>query len=198
MVDELDNLTDNYYTQAVDEAGNWFYYKLAKAQAYRTGEYYDYALTVLGDISSENETINDVKAYWECVCELEERYILEQISVEQYHEDMQACVKNAPALRRAAPGPGIRVPNPNEWQLPYSRLYPNPSSGSSTIWFSANERGYTYQVSNLNGQRMFQAEVPAGLSTVELQAGNLGPGIYLIQITDGVHPPQLLKWVLME
>lgn len=198
LVDELDNLTDNYYTQAVDEAGNWFYYKLAKAQAYRTGEYYDYALAVLGDISSENETINDVKAYWECVCELEESYILEQISVEQYHEDMQACVKNAPALRRAAPGPGIRVPNPNEWQLPYSRLYPNPSSGSSTIWFSANERGYIYQVSNLNGQRMFQAEVPAGLSTVELQAGNLGPGIYLIQITDGVHPPQLLKWVLME
>ena len=196
IVAELDNIINNYYTQSQEQTDKWFYYTLAKAQAYRTGEYYDYALDVLATMSTEDDTQNGIKEYWECVCIAEKDYILEEINVDQYFEAISNCITSSPQLRRGVRGAG--VPIPREGEIAYAKLYPNPSNGIATLWFSDNKHGYSYNVSNLNGQVILTGTVNPGEEWIQLGPEKLKQGVYFIQLNDGVNSPQLLKWVIID
>jgi|GEM_PF-2401953 len=193
--DELDNQL-YYYNQDYDEE-RWFYNKLAKAQAYRSGEHYDYALEQLAGISTEDGKLEGIRDYWSCICEAEADFILEITDATQYMEALDECVLNAPELRRRSPGPGIAVELLGQHlsQINYT-LYPNPNNGLLTVSSNVTLSGMSYRVTDMQGTIHLSGGISTENSKTTLDASMLSNGVYFLQIINNSTPPQTLKFVI--
>lgn len=195
--DELDNQI-YYYDQSYDEE-RWFYNKLAKAQAYRSGEHYDYALEQLAGITTEDEKFQGIRDYWSCICEAEADFILEITDATQYLEALDECVLNAPELRRRSPGPGIAVEllvQPTS-QINYT-LYPNPSNGLLTVSSNISLKGTSYRLSDMQGTVHLSGSISLEGGTNTFDASMLSNGIYFLQLYNSSNPPHTLKFTLVK
>lgn len=194
---ELDNQL-YYYDQSYDEV-RWFYNKLAKAQAYRSGEHYDYALTQLSEIATEDEKLEGIRDYWSCICEAEADFILEVTDATQYLEALDACILNAPEMRRGRPGPGIAVEllNKPSVQINYT-LYPNPSNGLLTVSSTVSLNGTSYRISDMQGTVHLSGSFFSESGTLTLDVSMLSNGIYFLQLYNSTNPPNTLKFTLIK
>ncbi|MFN7014114.1 MAG: T9SS type A sorting domain-containing protein, partial [Bacteroidia bacterium] len=195
--EELDNQL-YYYNQDYDEE-RWFYNKLAKAQAYRSGEHYDYALEQLAGISTEDGKLEGIRDYWSCICEAEADFILEITDATQYLEALDECVLNAPELRRRSPGPGIPVEligQPSN-QINYT-LYPNPSNGLLTVSSNISLKGTSYRLSDMQGTVHLSGSISLEGGTNTFDASMLSNGIYFLQLYNSSNPPHTLKFTLVK
>ena len=192
---ELDNQL-YYYDQNYDEK-RWFYNKLAKAQAYRSGEHYDYALEQLAGISTENGKLAGIRDYWSCICEAEALFILEITDVTQYLEALDECVLNSPELRRRSPGLGIAVElfGQPTGQINYN-LYPNPGKGMLTLTSNVSLNGITYRISDMQGTTQLSGRISSVNSNATLDVSSLSDGIYFLQLINDLSPPQAIKFVI--
>ncbi|MBL0309310.1 MAG: T9SS type A sorting domain-containing protein [Bacteroidetes bacterium] len=76
------------------------------------------------------------------------------------------------------------------------QIYPNPAREQFTLDGYMSAAG-TVEVFNLNGQQIFEANLPAGLLNKQIQSKHWGNGVFLVRIQDSKHQSLMEKKIVV-
>lgn len=199
IIDETDYRIEHEVPLAAEPGDLEFYYNLSKAHAYRMGEHYDEALSILNDESLWHSTREiEQAAYWSCVCEAEKDLILEELSPDDFSYALEAC-RNHISQKKSRSIPdfgGIDVRHLLAKQAWSAEILPNPSNGFSELHFSSPTTGRgDYEIMATSGTRVASGSIPEGVNSIPLKL-TLPAGLYTLRITMSDHDTRSLKWVV--
>ena len=166
-----------------------FRLNLDMSHVYRLAEYYDHAIGHLQTSSGwamhmqQQQNAN----YWQCVCEAERAFLLEQISQEDFSIEQQHC-RNLWLAKRGNDFRPRTGQNIGEGMVSGSkaRIFPNPATDYITIQWLGVGQDISCQLLDINGRVLANH---AGIGTTRFimpLPANLPQGIYMLRITDGL------------
>ena len=79
-------------------------------------------------------------------------------------------------------GLGNRTANPNQVTTIDFDIYPNPSNGNFTVYFTDLEKGYSIEIYSILGKKVFEK---SAITTQNNTVSQLQSGVYLVKITKG-------------
>ncbi|MFC4815787.1 MULTISPECIES: endonuclease [unclassified Flavobacterium] len=77
-------------------------------------------------------------------------------------------------------GLGNRTANPNQLTTIDFDIYPNPSNGNFTVYFTNFEKGYSMEIYSILGKKVFEK---SAITTQNNTVSQLQSGVYLVKIT---------------
>lgn len=161
----------------------YFAYNMDRAQLYRMGQHFDYALDVLSQRSNFSFTINEQANanYWNCVCTNENAWFKGEIEESNYVNQIQTC-NSMYAAKTSTPLHIDRSPVANSsFDVLIRKAYPNPSKGSFTIELSDLQENVSVEIHTVSG-KMIWSKSYLGKKTVFLTDLDFPDGTYLIKV----------------
>lgn len=176
-----------------------FYYNLSKAHAYRMGEHYEEALAILQNTALWNSAEEILQAnYWECACEAERDLILENVSPEEFLQEMTNCQNQTNSKRSPRSFPtneGVDVSNILKELKDQVDLAPNPSNGNPSLVFSAPSDAGEYNIYSIEGKIVASGVIEQNAREVKLNH-QLSSGYYTVKIERSGLQSKTLKWIV--
>jgi hypothetical protein len=170
------------------------------AHAYRTGEYYDKAMTTLSQILAESAPNSDMRIqaeYWLCVCEAEAELIGGEISSLEFEQRRAPCLLLIPEMRRPA-----RTWNPFDIQqqlqeAPEVVLYPNPAVGAVRLKQTADNGASRVKVINMDGKILKSLNWLSAYDELILDRDALPAGVYVVKIEFENSKVSRVRWTIL-
>lgn len=170
------------------------------AHAYRTGEYYDKAMSTLNQIlalAAPNAEMRIQAEYWLCVCEAEAELIGGEISSLEFEQRRAPCLLLIPEMRRPA-----RTWNHFEIQqqlqeAPEVVLYPNPAVAAVRLKQTADNGASRVTVINMDGKILKTLEWPSAYDELILDRAALPAGVYVVKIEFENSKVSRVRWTIL-
>lgn len=170
------------------------------AHAYRTGEYYDMAMSTLSQILTSAAPNSDLRIqaeYWLCVCEAEAELIGGEISSLEFEQRRAPCLLLIPEMRRPA-----RTWNPFEIQqqlqeAPEVVLYPNPAVGAVRLKQTADNGASHITIINMDGKILKTLDWPSSYDELILDRDALPAGVYVVKIEFENSKVSRVRWTIL-
>lgn len=186
VITEIDNRIANI--DPTDEFAYTETYELTlqKAHMYRLSEHYDYAYTVLSQAeqwSSAEDLFNT--QYWECVVQNEEAYLLEEITLEDFEEEIINCQAELSSSRIGMPPAGLKttIYRPDIENFAKFRLSPNPAQNYTIINFSDIVEGeVSVTIFNSNSNVVNSLKTGMYGRDMKINTSDLSSGVYFVEI----------------
>ncbi len=167
---------------------------LAKAQAYRTAEYYDYALESLYELKHTGDDYwQGIAAYWICICEAERQLIWETISPEVFEELRRACISLAPELRKGEPEMIGDTMREQSKEASFT-VYPNPATAYVVVKSAIASGEASLIMTDLTGRIVNHFQWPDFGDVLLINTNELAPGVYLLRI-NAQHTTETIRFV---
>lgn len=173
--------------------------KLSLAFTYRTGEYYDQALTELSAAIATAAYGSDAywnATYWQCVCDVESQLIQQAITAYEFEALRRPCILLLPEMRK-----GMRTWEPMYFDQIAEKeiqitVYPNPTREMSYLRQFADNGRAKVEVYNLVGNLLRTIDWQNPYDELPLDRENYPPGVYLLRISLENNQVVHLKWTL--
>ena len=112
----------------------------------------------------------------------------------QYKSGANQRWKLVPVNANARTASSQKQTSTEKIETPDLRLYPNPAH-AQLMMEAADNKDYQLTVYDLTGRRMMQREHLNGKTSLDIS--RLRPGVYIVKMSDGVHP-QLRQRIIVE
>jgi len=170
------------------------------AHAYRTGEYYEAAMSTLSQILIDADPSSDLRIqaeYWLCVCQAEAELIGGEISSLEFEARRAPCLMLIPEMRRPA-----RSWNPYRIQqqlqeVPEVVLYPNPTVGAVRLKQTADNGASRVTVISIDGKVMQTLAWPSAYDELVIERDALPAGVYVVKIEFENSKASRVRWTIL-
>jgi len=174
--------------------------QLALAFTYRTGEYYDQALTALGNAIANAGYGSDAywnATYWQCVCDVESQLIQQEITAAEFEELRRPCIMLLPEMRKGKRNWQPMLIDPTEQGEDIKVVvYPNPTLEASYLRQFADNGRAKVEVFNLMGNLVESIDWDNPYDDLHLPRNSHPAGVYLIRLRFESKEVVHLKWTI--
>ncbi|MDP2188841.1 MAG: T9SS type A sorting domain-containing protein [Sphingobacteriaceae bacterium] len=174
--------------------------KMKLAHVYRTGEYYDKAMTALSDIISTTDLGSDLRTqaeYWLCVCAAESELISGEISALDFEARRAPCLMLIPEMRRPAKSWNPFTIQQQLQEVPVVVLYPNPSVGAVRLKQTADNGAARVTVVSMDGKVLHNLSWPSAYEELVLERETLPAGVYVVKIEFENSKVSRVRWTIL-
>lgn len=185
------NLIDDYLTDLnlQDSSQHFlnFKYHLDKIHVLRVSGYYSNALNILQGNQSWTYSPEqlDQASYWNCVCSTESAYYGDEISEEEFANEISICNMNNYGMnfKKEVEASSVGFPMNSEFKERTINLFPIPASEHLNIESNQYFEGIVkISISEINGALLSDDEIHWSSSLTTVPISHLKPGAYLIRL----------------
>lgn len=160
-----------------------FQLNLDKVHAYRVAGHYSEALAIISAANTWtfDYTQSQRAAYWDCVCDLEDRFFREEIPAEEFDYGLNQCQQTYAGFAYKRPQQAVLKANTEITdQL---EVFPQPTSDFLEITSTFGLEGdYQIIVRDLQGRTVLSTNLSTQRKRLELDVQSLKPGLYLLSL----------------